>query len=807
MTILERIDAGDADGVLDSIAGMTAAERSAAYARVTPEVERLHELVHVQGQQWAHPNGTDAQRRAAAAAVLGLATGEQMGGRRFGDAALIADAVRRCAPGWATPEGLRTCTERSTSFFPTIALLVREGLAAWPEGDAVVEHVASVGFRSRVPLVDVVRDRLAGTLDFLYRLFEVEGGQTTSLASCDKYRRDENKWSTTLLALSATGELDRDRLLTASLEALERDFAPFRAGWYKRFHDALKPTPADRAARKDHYVRLLGSAVPQTVSFAVGQVDRLARKKLVGDEALDALRPVMTAKAKATVVKAVKLAQRLARTPEETTLACELLLDALLHEEVAVQEAALDALDALLPKASEPERLRASLADSRPLLRPSLRGRLPEVEAPADEPDTVVPVRVDPLHPSRALAGMPSLAETVQLAAEGLEVPDPLVLERAWAGMVHHRVDEDTVAAVRKRARKLLDAANANDRVMRSAHARLVLVWAGETLRPWPGWMPQTPAQGFFLGYHAELAARVADDDPTPLLSTPSHQDGWLHPDVLTSRLTGRPGRHELALAAHRLPDDARARLGVPPVPARTWSFEVQTRTSGAYSFRALHRFPVPVAEGDALTDHLANSEPFHAAVRPGPELAWFLTATPTDPRWCLADGAVQLSADLDNNRMAAPHFAGLRPYVPAGHELYMLIAVALAAKGASARASAADALVDTITDGRFDAAEMGAAWAALFPTGLIGAKRAAGALNAVVSVSPMHAGAVREAMTASLRGDPAAYPGDIGTWLGLMVELYAERGTSVTDPNARTWLTATTRGGSVRKHRKRLLG
>jgi hypothetical protein len=559
MTILERIDAGDADGVLDSIAGMTAAERSAAYARVTPEVERLHELVHVQGQQWAHPNGTDAQRRAAAAAVLGLATGEQMGGRRFGDAALIADAVRRCAPGWATPEGLRTCTERSTSFFPTIALLVREGLAAWPEGDAVVEHVASVGFRSRVPLVDVVRDRLAGTLDFLYRLFEVEGGQTTSLASCDKYRRDENKWSTTLLALSATGELDRDRLLTASLEALERDFAPFRAGWYKRFHDALKPTPADRAARKDHYVRLLGSAVPQTVSFAVGQVDRLARKKLVGDEALDALRPVMTAKAKATVVKAVKLAQRLARTPEETTLACELLLDALLHEEVAVQEAALDALDALLPKASEPERLRASLADSRPLLRPSLRGRLPEVEAPADEPDTVVPVRVDPLHPSRALAGMPSLAETVQLAAEGLEVPDPLVLERAWAGMVHHRVDEDTVAAVRKRARKLLDAANANDRVMRSAHARLVLVWAGETLRPWPGWMPQTPAQGFFLGYHAELAARVADDDPTPLLSTPSHQDGWLHPDVLTSRLPGRPGRHELALAAHRLPDDARA--------------------------------------------------------------------------------------------------------------------------------------------------------------------------------------------------------------------------------------------------------
>ena len=68
-------------------------------------------------------------------------------------------------------------------------------------------------------------------------------------------------------------------------ESLARDFAAFRAGWFSRFHDQLKPTDAERAARADAYLRLLGSGIGSTVTFAVKAVEKLAKKGAVDGEA------------------------------------------------------------------------------------------------------------------------------------------------------------------------------------------------------------------------------------------------------------------------------------------------------------------------------------------------------------------------------------------------------------------------------------------------------------------------------------------------------------------------------------------
>src|SRR5207302_10667133 len=65
------------------------------------------------------------------------------------------------------------------------------------------------------------------------------------------------------------GKLPRDQLLDTGLSALRRDFAPFRAGWFSRFHEALNPTPIERQQREAEYVALLTSPVSATVSFAV----------------------------------------------------------------------------------------------------------------------------------------------------------------------------------------------------------------------------------------------------------------------------------------------------------------------------------------------------------------------------------------------------------------------------------------------------------------------------------------------------------------------------------------------------------
>src|SRR6185369_6898866 len=69
--------------------------------------------------------------------------------------------------------------------------------------------------------------------------------------------------------MAADGTIERARVLASTLDALGRDFAPFRAGWYSRLHESLKPTQSERVANRERYLDLLSSRVPATVAFAM----------------------------------------------------------------------------------------------------------------------------------------------------------------------------------------------------------------------------------------------------------------------------------------------------------------------------------------------------------------------------------------------------------------------------------------------------------------------------------------------------------------------------------------------------------
>src|SRR5262249_14289632 len=83
----------------------------------------------------------------------------------------------------------------------------------------------------------------------LWELFRRPGIREASLAQ-------DHRWSDALVALSAEGRISRDRLLDASLEALELPFKPYHTTWYRNFHEALKPMVAERAARLPLYLAL-----------------------------------------------------------------------------------------------------------------------------------------------------------------------------------------------------------------------------------------------------------------------------------------------------------------------------------------------------------------------------------------------------------------------------------------------------------------------------------------------------------------------------------------------------------------------
>ena len=76
-------------------------------------------------------------------------------------------------------------------------------------------------------------------------------------------------WAEAIVAMAGHGRLDRGRLLDACLDAFTRDSASDRMGWYVAFHDQLKPSASELAARAQRYLRLL--SVPSADGMLLGQ--------------------------------------------------------------------------------------------------------------------------------------------------------------------------------------------------------------------------------------------------------------------------------------------------------------------------------------------------------------------------------------------------------------------------------------------------------------------------------------------------------------------------------------------------------
>ncbi len=131
--------------------------------------------------------------------------------------------------------------------------LIATGAAHKPDSDAytlaLVSHPQSFDLSSgpdgwrRVSVMAVLRRNPDLLVEDVWRIFEVEGGGENSLAAYDKYSSEENRWRAALVELGNDGSLDRERLLDASLDALQRGFAQFRAQWFSAFHEAHATDP------------------------------------------------------------------------------------------------------------------------------------------------------------------------------------------------------------------------------------------------------------------------------------------------------------------------------------------------------------------------------------------------------------------------------------------------------------------------------------------------------------------------------------------------------------------------------------
>ena len=675
-----------------------------------------------------------------------------------------------------------------------VRVLVRDGLIPPPDSDFYILGMIVAPARNLPPRQLLDQDPGLLSLE-LWRLFECEGSGELSLAAYDKYVQEPKTWLETFRMMANDGTIDRARALAATLDALARDFAPFRAGWFSRLHEALGPTRDERVAYCERYLDLLSSRVPATVSFAMkavvevhdaGALDVLAVSDRLG-AALDA-RDKGTAKRALSVLKKAALNSN---SPEVKERLATLASRALGHDSADVQALAFD-----LAKDHD-----SLLEPYRTVLAPSVRARLKTAAASVTTDEVPAPVA-----DLQRIVAVESVSELTEVLAAVLEnAGPPMDIERAIDGVARITAVERLTATLAKRAEKLLAKKNPEPR---TALANLVLAWT-RGLRTSPPTGDGNLAD-FLLWRLWCVSEQAAQRQQHPLLSLPTWPDGSIDAAELAQRLDGHPLHQRKAIAADRsslfhldlLQAQLRAGVGLSDAPQemhlswKTKSWEVDGKTYFHHEpVLALPNSPKPNRFDPARLSAVS----FFASLE---MKRWCATVCPIWREGWFGAGCRDLGYNIDWWQADWSTRAYLEPLLdprtaigPMGG---LLIALGLGAKESSENMLAVDALIGALSEGRFSGDRLGLALVEASASGAIKFSRWSKQLVRVAQAGPKQANAVFHAIEALFESGNGREESDYGKLVELERELAYETGLRLTRPGAISGLKSSSVGGKT---------
>ncbi len=809
----KALQAGDETAIARSLVGANEAERQALYP-LAADWDKQNELKleHFRNNSFL---SVSERRTALGAALLGTATLARIKRVKFAPSSSQAkfDILSERKPDWLEDWAGRELSDTNPDWI-AVRMLVRAGCLTRPTGH---DYISAMVQRLAGNAPELLREDPDLLNHEVWRMFEVEGGQQSSLAATDKYR---GRWTEALLECEADGRLSREKLLDASLAALDRDFAQFRAGWYSRFHEELRPSPAERAQHAESYAVLCASRIAPTVSFAVR-----ALAAIDGDSGLDPalveewLPRALGCRDKGTAERALVLlanagksgADRRARIARAAAIG-------LSNESLEVQGRVLN-----LIAAGAPDEVDAIVEPYLDTLAASVKARLRQPPSrPAGAP--AVAEAVAGIAP---IGSLDELVETLAILLENQGPPESI--DRALAGTGTIGVERPAnfarlVEPLIRRASKI--AASSDRPPLAKALASFTLAWTTGEPQPAVTYPPSSIPEFLLMRLRLHAAAAAART-PVPPLALPCDSAGWIDPRVLVERLKasgirdlpeGRsavgielaaaiarlaiPGREEALVAAAEQRDGAgsilRWALGGPgdlptgPEEVLAAAEAVRAGSSGGGEFAVTWGAKTWKVDGVVYS----HWEPGVTGRSPGwtnmpesleaPELTrWCATAWPGGRESWAAAGVRWIGDNLD---WYSAHWADvvfLQALIPASMPLgpmcHTLVALGLGAKNDEQGLAAADCAIAAFSDGRMSAGDLAAAMIPLIPTVKCG--RWAKRLHQISRASPMHGETVFDTLEIVFAPLARAMPRDFSKMLELLHELTHERGRQLTLP------------------------
>lgn len=604
--------------------GFFAGMQEAARRKFSPEVMRLHKLAASQLGDVSSDRRVDAVLTSIAVAATATISELRKLSWWYPSAVFCRVLIDR-RPNWLA-DGIELVLERATSSHAVgeiaqqLNIFVAQGMIEPPQHDRYALGIAfAYAFDPKLPQrVDRLRSDISRLAPAIWRQFEVEGGGEISLANFDKFFSGTDvTWGEALKALADEGYLERQRLLDASLDALNRGFSQYRAGWYSRFHELLEPTLDERARCTGRYLDLLASPIGPTVTLAVSALNTIDKTGRLGAEEIVArIAPALHAKAAATVKSALKLLAKAAKTePRLRSAILRLAAIGLEHPSTEIQvqtvdliEHHADVLDKAI-RAAIDERLQMVNSPLQPRIR-ALLGAAPEMRLPEPDNDAEklkkwardLPAEIRRLvGVDAALAALEGRSADIRRAPfDGMDIPrlDPLKRVKRIATFedlanvalvaLEHPDDLDSIEAILASALRFAadppaDALELLAPVARSlkryhtTHISDLVTPRGSLLVVLSALLGQESGEiviseddprAVLLLRSMAMAAAIRDRRCCLQLSEPTHAGHWIDPTALVERSLAQRRDGSLAnlglsdqiLALLRLAPDGRAR-------------------------------------------------------------------------------------------------------------------------------------------------------------------------------------------------------------------------------------------------------